>query len=154
MLSVTLILAIFTHLPSFCLLIKDFKKGNVRNVILIYRSIFIMDLILIFLYLPSDIYWSVTRQSQYICKFMKFSGFTFFFGVCIFLIVLSVDRFFDKYNYYLMASLFQIHCNLLPFETLYKELSALVESSYLDGLDLLLQYGTLAGPCSPCWTLC
>ena len=93
MLTIIFLLAIFTHLPSFCLLIRDFRRGYVNNANLIYRNLFIMDLIFMFLYLPFDIFWTITRQSQFICKFIKFNAFFYFFGGCIFLIILAVDRF-------------------------------------------------------------
>ena len=87
------ILGLLSHIPSFLILIREAKRSHgVNNAIIIYRNLFAVDSILLWGFLPFEIYWTLTRQSIFICKVLKFSGFSFFFGGCIFIIILAVDR--------------------------------------------------------------
>ena len=91
-LIIIFILSIVSHLPSFLILIRDSKRNYVNNANIIYRNLFAMDIILLFGFLPFEIYWTLTRQSLFICRVLKFAGFSFFYGGCIFIIILAVDR--------------------------------------------------------------
>ena len=91
-LVVIFVLAIVSHLPSFLILIRDYKRSYVNNANLIYRNLFAMDLLLIFGFLPFEIYWTLTRQNLIICKLLKCVGFSFFFGGCILIVILAIDR--------------------------------------------------------------
>ena len=86
------IFALITHLPSFCILIRDYKRNYVNNANLIYRNLFVMDIILLWGFLPFEIYWTLTRHSLIVCRILKCAGFIFFFGGCCFVIILAVDR--------------------------------------------------------------
>jgi hypothetical protein len=91
-LVVIFVLTIISHLPSFLILVRDRKRNYVNNANIIYRNLFAMDIILLFGFLPFEIYWTLTRQSLIICKLLKCAGFIFFYGGCIFIIILAVDR--------------------------------------------------------------
>ena len=88
--TIVLVLALLTHLPSFCLIVRDFKGPN--NVNLIYRHLFMADSILMLVYIPLNIYWTLARNNQLLCKIMKANLFLVFFAACNLLIILAVDR--------------------------------------------------------------
>ena len=94
--SVVLLLALLTHLPSLILIIRDFKRPN--NVNLIYRNLFLVDTVLMLVYIPMDIIWTQTRQNQFLCQFKQANLFLVFFAGCNFLITLAVDRWGDSEN--------------------------------------------------------
>ena len=94
--SVVLLLALLTHLPSLILIIRDFKRPN--NVNLIYRNLFLVDTVLMLVYIPMDIIWTQTRQNQFLCQFKQANLFLVFFAGCNFLITLAVDRWGDTEN--------------------------------------------------------
>ena len=89
---VIFVLCILSHLPSLALLLKDLRHKKVNNAVLIYRHIFVLDLIIIFGYIPADAVWTVTRSSLVLCQLNRFALFTGFFGGGNFLIILAVDR--------------------------------------------------------------
>ena len=90
-LAVVLLLAIFTHLPSFCHTVRDWRRPS--NVSLIYRNLLVADSLLMFVTIPLDIYWTLTRHDQAVCKLMKGNLFLVFFAACNLLIILAVDRY-------------------------------------------------------------
>ena len=143
-LAVVLLLATFTHLPSFCHVVKNWRRPS--NVSLIYRNLLaglnilqrnrmimdrnrlensffkikkrksekrkistdkcqnerwqnirpcdllVADSLLMFVTIPLDIYWTLTRNDQAVCKLMKGNLFLVFFAACNLLIILAVDR--------------------------------------------------------------
>merc|ERR1719394_763515 len=68
-LSAVLLLALLTHLPSLILIIRDIRRPN--NVNLIYRNLFLVDIILMLVYIPMDIIWTQTRQDELLCQFKQ-----------------------------------------------------------------------------------
>ena len=90
-LAVILLLGVFTHLPSFCHLVRDWRRPS--NVSLIYRNLLVVDTLLLLVTIPLDIYWTLTRHDQAVCKLMRGNLFLVFFAGCNLLIILAVDRY-------------------------------------------------------------
>ena len=69
---------------------------------LIYRNLLVADSLLMFVTIPLDIYWTLTRQDQAVCKLMKGNLFLVFFAACNLLIILAVDRYLHLPGWHLL----------------------------------------------------
>ena len=74
LLLVIFLLSILSHIPSFVVLVRDFRHKYTNNAILIYRHLFVIDLIVIFGYIPVDAVWTLTRQSSVLCMVNRYSS--------------------------------------------------------------------------------
>ena len=94
-------LAVSSHVYSFKLLWEDTgHKYNSKSAI-IYKHMFAMDILIIFCFLPFKIIWLVGLQSNLVCRIIQFSGFMGFYGVMIFIIIMSLDRYFAIFKPFL-----------------------------------------------------
>ena len=59
-LSIIALIAFITHLPSLCYIVRNFRRPNNAN--LIYRNLFLVDLIFLVIFVPMDIFWSLARS--------------------------------------------------------------------------------------------
>ena len=158
--GVVLLLAIFTHLPSFCHTVRDWRRPS--NVSLIYRNLLVADSLLMFVTIPLDIYWTLTRHDQAVCKLMKGNLFLVFFAACNLLIILAVDRYLlatgqagicsdvlQLINYLWCHELSEVCGHLLPHEAPHTGLQAGAGPGDLHQLAVLPGHGGVAGPGAP-----
>ena len=111
-------------------------------------------------YIPLNIYWTLARNNQLVCKIMKANLFLVFFAACNFLIILAVDRSVSRCSWKIFEStyhskyfiLVKICRNLLSNEASDAPLQTISDCFSPDELDLLLGDWSLAGLGSWCWS--
>ena len=84
-------LAFLTHMMNLPALLKNRRRMFVNKFILIYRNIFVMDLLLILLFLPLKICFEFFKIDLF-CKSMRMLQIFGHIGLMSLLCILSIDR--------------------------------------------------------------
>ena len=75
-----------------CLRNKSYQWNRMNKSTMIYKHIFAMDILIIVIFIPFKLVWLILK-TDFVCKVTRFSAFMGFYGVMIFIIIMSVDRY-------------------------------------------------------------
>ena len=82
---------------------KNYQKRMNKSTV-IYKHIFAMDILIIVIFIPFKLVWLLLK-TDLVCKVTRFSAFMGFYGVMIFIIIMSVDRYSKDQALYYTKSL-------------------------------------------------
>ena len=72
---------------------KSYQRNRMNKSTVIYKHIFAMDILIIVIFIPFKLVWLLLTKTDLVCKVTRFSAFMGFYGVMIFIIIMSVDRY-------------------------------------------------------------